>query len=752
MFELLFKYPPAVFSKGSFVLLARWPVSVLVVLVLGVAALLGVMLWRRRNSVSPAIRGWRTAAVWGLQTALVALLVLILWQPALSIASLKPQQNIIAVVVDDSRSMGIHEGGTARVEQAVRALNGGLMKGLEARFQIRKYSLGAGLQRIDKWEGVRADSPTTRIGEGLKMVMAEASNLPLGAVVLLTDGAENAGGIDLETVSEVRQRRIPIHTIGFGREKYDRDVEIADVSLPARAMPDSRLNALVSIKQSGYGGKPVRISLKDGSKVLASQTIQLKDEAQQTASVVFGAGLAQAHAFQVSIDPLAGEENTANNVVTRLVNVENRKARILYVEGEPRWEYKFIRRAVEDDRSLDIVSMLRTTQNKIYRQGVAEGGVELAHGFPAKPEELFEYDGLIIGSVEAGYLTAPQQEMVRDFVDRRGGGVLFLGGRSSLADGGYAKSPISDVLPVLLPDRKNTFQRVQAAVELTPAGRDNLMCRLVEDPDRNVERWKKLPKLADYQQIGVPKPGAVVLAEMSAGGQRLPLLVTQNYGRGRAAVFATSGSWRWQMQQELSDKTHEMFWTQLLRWLSNDSPGRILSSTPRQVLSDETKVALRAEVRGKDYQPVSEARVEAHITGPNGLEATVEMAPDPLSQGAYTADWTAEQPGSYLAEISAKRGDESLGHDMLTFRREDGVAENFHSEQNRDLLEKLSSQTGGRYWRPDEANKLGDEISYSEAGITVRETKDLWDMPIVFLLALGLKSAEWLLRRKWGVV
>jgi len=102
--------------------------------------------------------------------------------------------------------------------------------------------------------------------------------------------------------------------------------------------------------------------------------------------------------------------------------------------------------------------------------------------------------------------------------------------------------------------------------------------------------------------------------------------------------------------------------------------------------------------------------------------------------------------------VVATRGTEELGRDTITFRREDGVAENFHTEQNRELLEKLASGTGGRYYKPEDAQKLGKDISYSEAGITVRETRDLWDMPIVFLLLLVLRSGEWLLRRKWGVI
>ena len=471
----------------------------------------------------------------------------------------------------------------------------------------------------------------------------------------------------------------------------------------------------------------------------------------QNETLLFNAGAAGAKTLQFTIDPLPGEENRANNGVTRLVNVESSKRRILYVEGEPRWEYKFIRRAEQDDRIVSIVSMLRTSENKIYRQGI-EDPKELADGFPSRVEDLFGYQALIIGSVEASYFTAAQKELIQQFVDRRGGGLLLLGGRASLGDGGWGSSSLADLLPVVLPNKKGTFHRDPATVELTPCGADSIITRLVEDPASNVERWKKLPYLMDYQEAGTPKPGAVVLAEMNAGGRKMPLLITENYGRGRTAVLATGGTWRWQMSQPLGDPTHEEFWQQLLRWLVTDTPGRVVASVPSQMLFDDGRVRFSADVRDKNYLPAADARVEAHILGPGGSAAQIEMTPDPNTPGTFHADWTADQPGSYLTEVTATRGTEELGRDVLTFARMDGVAENFHTGQNRELLEKLSEQTGGRYWRPQELSRLPNEISYSEAGITVRDTKDLWNMPAVFLLILLLRSSEWLLRRKWGVV
>lgn len=761
MFELLFKYPSQVFSRGTFVLLAGWPVWTLVLAIAVAAAGLGWIVMRRSKG-SVRVKGLRSGVVWLLQTALASILLLMLWHPALSVATLRPQQNIVAVVVDDSASMAIDDAGNgSRRGAALNALNSGLLENLQKKFQVRLYKFSDQLDRIQKLDSLNSSGQATHIGDSLKQVLADASSLPIGAVVLLSDGADNSGGIDLETISEIRRQRIPVHTIGFGREKMAQDVEISDVQMPQRALPESRLSAEVSFHEHGYAGQRAKITLKEAGKVLASREVTLKaDGVEQTEPVLFNAGGAGVKTIETSIDLLPGEENTKNNKVTRLVNVDQRKPRILYMEGEPRWEFKFLRRAVEDDQNINLVTILRTTQNKVYRQGI-DNPNELQDGFPTKVEKLFAFDGLIIGSSEAAYFSTTQQQLIHDFVDRRGGGVLFLGGKDSLADGGYAKSLFNDLLPVILPDKKNTFVRVYpddsgalhniATVELTAAGEDSLITRLDEDPKRNAERWKKLPYLMNWEYPGPPKPGAVVLVNGVTNGNRFPLLITENYGRGRTAVFATGGSWRWRMLLPLADKSHSIFYTQLLRWLVNDTPRRLVASTPRQVLSDEKNVKLRAEVRDKTYLPSGDATVEAHILG-EGVAESVTLTPDALEQGSYSAEWTTPKPGSYLVEMVAKRGTEELGRDVLTFRREDGVAENFRVEQNRELLEKLSSETGGRYYTPADAGKLGRDINYSEAGITVRETRDLWDMPAVFLLVLMLRSGEWLLRRKWGLI
>ena len=752
MFEFLFSYPARIYEKGQFVLLSGWPIWVLGLMALALAMALAWPYIQSRRDAAIRVKGWHAGVLWALQAAMALLLLSLLWQPALLVATLKPQQNVVAVIVDDSKSMAIADEGKTRSAAAKEILNAGLLDALKKQFQVRLYKVGRSLERLEKVDDLQATQTATRLSDALRGVAAESASVPVGAIILLSDGGDNAGGIDLATISEVRSRRIPVHTVGLGREKYDRDLEIVSVEVPPRALADSRITAQVTLRQTGYSKSKVTLTLRDGTRILGQQSIVLKADGEpQTESVLFNAGPAGPKALQIGVAPLENEENRANNQVTRLVNVEALKPRILYIEGEPKWEFKFIRRALEEDTTVSITSMLRTTQNKIYRQGVAEPK-ELESGFPDKAEDLFQYQGLIIGGVEIGYFTLAQQELIRQFVDRRGGGLLFLGGRNALSDGGWGRSGLLDLVPVTITDRRDTFKRERAKVELAVGGRDSLITRLVENPDANVERWKQLPEVDNYQETGAPKPGAVVLAEFLAGGKRWPLLATQNYGRGRSAILASAGTWRWQMLQPIEDKTHEVFWAQLCRWLVTASPARVMASTPKQVLTDETKVQIRAEVRDKTFLPVSDAKVQARVMLPDGSAELVEMRPEPLSAGQYVAMWDAGKPGAYVAEIVAKRGTEELGTDLFNFRREDGIAENFGSEQNRDLLEKLSSQTGGVYYTRANAAKLAQDVSYSEAGITVREAKDLWNLPIVFFMILLLRATEWMLRRKWGVV
>lgn len=746
MFEFFFKYPAPVFERGRFVLASGWPVWLLwllaVVVAAGVVWLLARGAWERK----------KLAALAALESGVLGLLLLLLWRPALSVSSLKPQQNVIAVVVDASNSMSREGGGKSRLEEAKALLASGLADDLKKRFPVRIYEAGATMRRVDSAAALEAKQPATRLGEALKEVTAEAATLPVGGVVLLTDGAENSGGFDGSVMQALKRSRIPVHAVGFGKDRMERDVELVDAEMPARTLPQSRLAATITLRQAGYSGKTARVEILDAGKRLGSRDVVLGEDGEAQREVVpFQAGASGARTLEVAVTLLDGESNKENNKRRRLLLVENRKPRILYIEGEPRWELKFIRRALEEDPNVDIVSILRTTQNKFYRQGIKEPK-ELEQGFPATVDELFAYEGLIIGCVEAGAFTPSQQSLIREFVDRRGGGLLFLGGRASLSDGGWNRTNVVDLLPVTLPDRKSTFRREPAKAELTTAGRDSFITRLDDVPDKNTVRWKLMPAIADYQETGAPKPGAVVLLEAKAAGRTMPLLSLQNYGRGRVALLATGGTWKWQMLQDSKDQTHETFWRQMARFLVESTPGRSQLALDSSNYSDRKKVTARFTVRDRNYLPAPDAQVELRLIAPSGQSAPLEAQADGSDPGVFRADFEAPESGTYVLEGIARDENGETGRDVVNFLREDGVEENFRTEQNRELLERLARETGGRYWKPSETGGLGEAISLSEAGISVKETRELWDMPAALLLLAGLKAASWLLRRRWGAV
>lgn len=764
MFPLLFKYPSAVFAKGHLVFLSRWPVWLLPLCVVLVVGGLGALIRYRLQLIkpyrneTPAMTAKRAWGVWALQSALVALLLLLLWQPALSVAELSSQQNIIAVVVDDSRSMATMDvNGKPRVSAALEALRGGVLDGLNQRFHTRLYTLDSTLTKVDSLNGIAANGSATHLSDGLQQLATETADVPVGAVVLLTDGSENAAGlggsgISLTAMQALRNRRLPVHTIAFGSDKPLHDVEIEDVSVAPNTVVHARSGASLTFVQHGYATQQATLTIRDGEKTLAAKTVTLqRDGVMQTEPLFFSAGDAGARTLKFSVEPLANESNAKNNTLTRPVLVRDAKRRILYVEGEPRWQFRFLRRAEEDDPSVQIVSMLRTSENKIYRQGIS-GPDELADGFPAKAEDLFAYSGIIIGSVAADYFTPAQQELLREYVDRRGGGILFLGGRQSLSDGGWTASSLNDLMPTFLPGGTNHFKRNAAVVNLTEAGVASPVTRLLEDPQKNAERWKKLTYLADFEDPGSAKPGATVLAEMVSGGKRMPFLITQNYGNGRTAILASGGTWRWQMSEALGDPSHNLFFQQLLRWLVADTPGAVSVNTSARTLSDTGRIDITTMVHDTQFQPARGAHVMAHVTGPSGVDAVLEMQPSQEVPGLYAASYNAEKAGPYLTEVTASSDKEELGRDTTTFQREDGVAESFHTEANPKLLEQLAHDTGGSAWDATNLKSLPQDISYSEAGISVRSIKELWNMPVVFVVLLALPLTEWLLRRKWGVV
>jgi uncharacterized membrane protein len=432
------------------------------------------------------------------------------------------------------------------------------------------------------------------------------------------------------------------------------------------------------------------------------------------------------------------------------VNVPATRRSILYIEGEPRWEYKFLRRAVDRDRALRVASIVRTTPNKHYRQGVNSAD-DLVDGFPADAAELFAYEAVIIGSYEAAGLRAEQHRLLKEFVDRRGGTVLMLAGRYGLSAGGWQNAALAQTLPVQLTGRQPAqFVQRPAQAQLTIYGAESSIPRFDADARRNQERWKSLPPLADYQSLGRLKPGAIVLLEANGEQGRAPLLMWQHYGRGATYVLATASTLRWQMKMPSEDQSHEIFWRQLMHAIASTAPPRLTVRAERTVYDDERNVRIEAEVRDERFEPISDATVELQVAPERDAAFSQTMQPSGQGDGRYLATIDAASTGLYRIEMTARAGNKEVGSAVTHVLRNDGVAEHFATYQHRALVERIAEVTGGRYWPLAKLDGLAGAIPYSKAGIVERQTLDLWNLPIVFLTLLALKLGEWLLRLRWG--
>jgi DNA-binding Lrp family transcriptional regulator len=250
------------------------------------------------------------------------------------------------------------------------------------------------------------------------------------------------------------------------------------------------------------------------------------------------------------------------------------------------------------------------------------------------------------------------------------------------------------------------------------------------------------------------KPGAAVLLEgKSAAPDAQVVLAYQRYGAGKVLAMPVQDSWMWQMHADIpaEDLTHETLWRRLLRWLVDGVPDRVTASVDRDRVEAGDTVAVAATVRDGGFLGLNDATVVATVTGPAGGRRDVPMPFAVDRDGEYRATFEAEANGLYEVEVSAKRGDEAVGTDTAFVRAAPDDGEYFDAAMRATLLKRIAEDTGGRFYTASNAASLADDITYLGRGVTVVQEKDLWDMPIVLALLVGLVGGEWFLRRKVGL-
>jgi uncharacterized membrane protein len=757
LFRLLFEYRPVIFQQGEFRLSPSDGSYVAAVLAV-VAVFLTVFTYR---GLAARGRLRDRVVLTALRIATICLVLFCLFRPVLVVKAAVPQQNFLAVVIDDSRSMQIADWGTEQRGAFVRQAFGkdaALIKALSERFVLRTFRFSAAASRLGSPDELTFGGVQTKLGAALDGVRQELAGLPLAGMVLVSDGADTTDASISDALLGLKAAAVPVFTVGVGRDRLARDVQIDRVSTPRTALQGTSLVIDAVITQTGYARQAVSLDIEDDGRIVGSQEVKLPEDGEPAAvRVRFTASDAGPRVFRFRIAPRPGELVTQNNVREALIDVAERREQILYYEGEPRPEMKFINRAVEGDKNLSVVTLQRTADNKYQRFLDGNNPDQLLSGFPKTREELFAYRGLILGSIEAGAFTGDQLRMISEFVERRGGGLLMLGGPRSFAEGGYAGTPVADALPVTLERAARPVEPLPVArlrVKPTRAGEAHGVTQIAATEAASSARWNDMPVLTSVNAIRAVKPGATVLLNGTDERRRdQVVLASQRYGRGKTLAFPVQDSWHWQMDVKMSleDQTHENYWRQLLRWLVDGVPDPVDVHTTTDRVEPGEPVTLVADVVDGTFVELNDARVVAKVTGPKGAVTDVPMQWTGERDGEYRATFPTSDLGIYSAHVEASRAGKTLGAGRTDIRAAPSDAEYFDATMHAPRLQRIAEETGGRFYTPETIGGMPEDLRYTGRGVTTVEERELWHMPIVLALFLGLLCAEWVYRRAVGM-
>ena len=778
-------------------------------IVLLAACVLVPLAWLAARPAAEAKRALAAAII--LRALGIALVLLCLLEPQWVAPRAKRGANTLVLLADNSQGLQIREADSklSRGDELKRALtdSGANWLGtLRTEFQVRSYVFDRYLRRVQDFGALDFQGDRTSLTRVLRDVRDRFAGQPLAGVVVFTDGnaTDVANGLpDLAGLP-------PIYPVVVGQAGRSRDIGLIRSDVRQTAFDDSPVTLRARVAAHGISGRPVEVKVSplalmpdasgaaDPQSLPPAQTVRLNDEGSPT-DVSFswhpaGTGL-QFYEVSAEARELAGTEATLLNNRRRVLVDRGRSVyRILYVGGRPNWEYKFLGRALADDPQLQMVGLIRVARrepkfefkgrageaaNPLFRgfgrnedetarydQPVlvrvsARDENELRSGFPATPEELFAYDGIVLDDIEASFFTREQLELLRRFASERGGGLLVLGGVDSLENGGYQSSPLAAALPLHLDRPAKVAPRGELSWKLTREGWVAPWTRVRAAEHDERERLSRMPKFHVINALGSIKPGATALATAEdEAGQVYPALVSQRHGAGRVACVAVGDLWRWGLRGENEQADLARFWRQLSRWLVTDTPPQVSARVEKA--PDGEGVVLRVIARDRAFRPLDSARVSFTVqrndaevapgTGPAFAVATLPGEPVADHPGEFTAALSLRDAGAYLAEAEViDQNGHTIGRAQAGWVN-DPLAEEFAAlDPNRPLLEELARRTGGEVLSQQDLAAFAQRLPKRHAPIMESRAFPLWQQSWVLLAVLACFVAEWFLRRRKGL-
>ncbi len=761
------------FNEYRWVLLAPWG-RLGVGLGLVAVALIIALAWRTTARIASP---WRRAAMVGLRSAAALTALILFLEPAVELRQVASEPNRIALLVDDSRSMALGESadGPTRAARARTLLDASApaFDAWRKRHHLDVYTFSDALTPSSLASASRGE-PTgkaTLIRQALEQVRARYEGRDLAGVVLISDGVGTGGfevgakdGASRDFLASLEAK---VHTVWVGRQGL-KDVAIAKVMADEFAFVRTVVRLEAVVRTTGYAKRRIPVTLSSDGKPLRQQWIELEAGVHE-AKVVFELTPPRVGKYVYEIaTPVAEDEAVSeNNRRFFVLRVIRDKIRVLQVAGAPSWDVRALRRMLEQNPNVDLISffILRTHDDVT---AVSNDEMSLIP-FPTRElfqEELPSFDLIVLQNFEYGpYGIGVYLENIRSYVEG-GGGLVMLGGDRSFSSGGYADTPVAQALPVeLLESWRPPEQLLDTepfSPQLTEAGRAHPVTSLRFASRDNVAAWAALPALRGTNIIASAKPDSTVLAVHPrlrlSKKNPLPVMVVGEYGQGRSLVVTTDSLWRWGFVAAAKPgddgRAYDKLWENSIRWLIHDPELRYLH-VESDAVQYEPGAPVRLDVRltNREYTPLAGAEVAIEVrrgADPNALEEVTQRAVKTGDAGDGSVDLGGLEPGVYRARATATvAGKEVEATDIFMVR--EGSAELDRPDAYDDTLAAIAARTGGTHLAA--ASELPSSLPFAPPRIVRvdrRADVELWSRPGLLLAALLFLGLEWLLRQRSG--
>ncbi len=761
----------------------RWPGGETVGHATWTIAILGLCVWwvwrsYRREKGSQRLRVGLAAV----RVLLVVIVVFLLNRPSLTLEERREEPSTVAVIVDRSQSMGLidapmGEGVVSRLSaiQGLLEADGKLVQTMSREHALRWFSFAGASTSMSGAEDVatiRADGEVSAIGSSIQNVVGSLEGQRLAGVVILTDGRDTSAS-NLDTAS-LRDAGVKVVAIPLGSAGGVRNLAIESASVPESVFAGDLVNVSVRVRAGGLvPGEVVRVRLldRDGeplpavsvtnaalgvSGAMTERTLVPDATGQGEFSVELQTSPPEPGTteFIVEVVPVEREVDQNDNRQWVRIDVMDANVRVLYVEGYPRWEYRYLRQELIRDRSVE-VSLLLTSADESF----AQEGDRPIRRFPETLDELLEYDVLILGDVDPRQFTESQLQLMAEFVSRRGGGLGMIAGERH-APQAYRNTSIEPLLPVDISrtdgERSGAITRGWRPV-LTAEGRASSLFRFYAEPSENERYLSERLQLLFWHLRGVTaKPGvAQVMAhhptETGEDGRPVPIVVAGRFGAGRTLFMGIDETWRWRFYTQ--EQVFNSYWVQAIRYLAR---GRKLGERKVSLAAERMVVepgeAVRLNLRAIDptiAESLGES-VRAVVRDAGGVTiAEVELKRQANDSETFSGGFIADRVGPLSVRVLTSDGSESTVPIEVSRPRQ----EFNEPTPDRATLLRWASETGGAVLEPNvAADEIAKVLPSERRVVPIRRTQPLWSSPVLFGLFVSMLVAEWVLRKWRGLV